>query len=251
MKKHLLRLSLLSALASSSAMAAGPVANIQVSGDIKPPTCTVNGATQGDVIFDHGVISPSMVPLSSVYLYPYNTTLQDITVTCDAQTYLTFKPTDTYESVNTAQLVFPGSTQGQVRNDIFFRLVSASDPTTAIGGTVFTVTKSSVDGNTTVISRANDGIYVTGSLTGLNQVLIKQATMTWTKNNENNKAPEDLPLISGEIFSMTLQNSFQDNDTNPYKTFITSQNALAASGISISDGLDFMGEAVLTFNFGV
>lgn len=249
MKKHLLRLSLLSALASSSAMAAGPVANIQVSGDIKPPTCTVNGATQSDVIFDHGVISPSMVPQSSVYLYPYNTTLQDITVTCDAKTYLTFKPTDTYESANTAQLVYPSPSS--LSKDVFFRLVSESDPTTAIGGTVFTVTKSSVDGNTTVISRANDGVYVTGGLTNLNQVLIKQATMTWTQNNENNKAPEDLSLIHGEIFSMTLQNSFLNNETNPYKTFITSQEALAASGISISDGLDFMGEAVLTFNFGV
>lgn len=249
MKKHLLRLSLLSALASSSAMAAGPVANIQVSGDIKPPTCTVNGATQSDVIFDHGVISPSMVPQSLAYLYPYNTTLQDITVTCDAKTYLTFKPTDTYESANTAQLVYPGTPT--LSKDVFFRLVSESDPTTAIGGTIFKVNEASVDGNTTVISRANDGVYQGTTPSGLNQVLIKQATMTWTQNNENDNAPEDLPLIPGEIFSMTLQNSYIDNNTNAYKTFITSQEALAASGISISDGLDFMGEAVLTFNFGV
>ncbi|MEJ1604810.1 fimbrial protein, partial [Escherichia coli] len=43
-KKSLLAISLLT-LSSSIAFAATPTAKLKVSGDIQPPTCTINGET--------------------------------------------------------------------------------------------------------------------------------------------------------------------------------------------------------------
>ncbi len=67
------------ALLCSSAFSA-PIGNLKVAGDIKPPTCTVNGATQSDVIFDYGRISPSLIPVSSVYQYPANLATNTVTI---------------------------------------------------------------------------------------------------------------------------------------------------------------------------
>lgn len=245
MKKQLISLFILSTLISSTAWAAGPVANIKLSGEIKPPTCAVNGIEQNDVVFDYGAISPSMVPQSSTYMYPTNYVTQQVTVTCDVETYLTFKSTDTYQNANTSELIYPFVSEagGQYT---YFNLVPVSNADTAIGGAMFRAQKASVDGKTTLISRANDGVY-TGPNGGLTQVLVKQATTTWTTNNEDNRDPEDLTLMPGKVFSLTLVNTFNNN----YRSFITSKDALTASDIDISNGLDFMGEAVLTFSFGV
>lgn len=187
-----------------------------------------------------------MVPQSSAYMYPNNFLTQEVTVICDAQTYLTFKSTDAHQNADISNLVYPMTATNGAHNNYFY-LVPVSNPNIAIGGALFRVQTSSVDGNTTVISRANDGIYIGSSITGLNKVLIKQATTTWTQNNENNRAPEDLTLIPGKEFSMTINNFFNDS----YGSFITSKDALTASGIDISNGLDFMGKAVLTFSFSV
>ena len=45
MKKVLLSLTML-AIMSTPVLAKSPVANLKINGDIKPPTCTINGATQ-------------------------------------------------------------------------------------------------------------------------------------------------------------------------------------------------------------
>ncbi|EOV8629492.1 TPA: fimbrial protein, partial [Proteus mirabilis] len=65
MKKVLLSLAMLSVI-STPVLAKAPVANLKINGDIKPPTCTINGATQSDVIFDYGVISPTLIPQSTI-----------------------------------------------------------------------------------------------------------------------------------------------------------------------------------------
>ncbi|HGN1887798.1 TPA: fimbrial protein, partial [Proteus mirabilis] len=65
MKKVLLSLTML-AIISTPVLAKSPVANLKINGDIKPPTCTINGATQSDVIFDYGVISPTLIPQSTI-----------------------------------------------------------------------------------------------------------------------------------------------------------------------------------------
>lgn len=57
--------------------------------------------------------------------------------------------------------------------------------------------------------------------------------------------PHLLNLVSGEIFTT----KFMPGKTS--HTFILSRDELAKKAIDISNGLDFIGEAVLTFSFGV
>ncbi|SUC07090.1 fimbrial subunit [Proteus mirabilis] len=121
MKKVLLSLAMLSVI-STPVLAKTPVANLKINGDIKPPTCTVHGATQSDVIFDYGVISPTLIPQSKNYEYPLATGKNTVTVECDAKTYLTFVASDTYDSAELAN-----DTTGQ------FHLVDKANPEAAVG----------------------------------------------------------------------------------------------------------------------
>ncbi len=45
MKNYYLAFTML-AIISTPVLAKSPVANLKINGDIKPPTCTINGATQ-------------------------------------------------------------------------------------------------------------------------------------------------------------------------------------------------------------
>ncbi|MFN6798908.1 fimbrial protein, partial [Proteus mirabilis] len=69
-------------------------ANLKINGDIKPPTCTINGATQSDVIFDYGVISPTLIPKSKIYSYPASMAQNTVTIDSDAKTFLTCVASD-------------------------------------------------------------------------------------------------------------------------------------------------------------
>ncbi|HEK1093558.1 TPA: fimbrial protein [Proteus mirabilis] len=231
MKKLLLSLTML-AIISTPVLAKSPVANLKINGDIKPPTCTINGATQSDVIFDYGAISPTLIPQSKIYEYPPSVVRNTVTIDCDAKTYLTFVASDTYDSAELAN-----NTSAQ------FHLVDKANPETAVGAAVFLWNNTTVDGNLAYISRANDAV-----ITGDNyyNVLYKGPTNGWTSKQQTEAVDKgSLALISGKIF--------QTDFTQPGKisTFILSRDALSKKGIDISNGLDFMGEAVLTFNFGV
>lgn len=75
---------------AGSAIAA-PVANLKVTGTITPPTCTVNGMDEADVLYNFSV-SPDLFPASgNLTLAPQS---QPIQVSCDATTYLTFNAAD-------------------------------------------------------------------------------------------------------------------------------------------------------------
>ena len=88
LKKSLLALAL-TAVASSAF--AAPVANLKVTGSITPPTCTVNGVDEADVLYTFDV-SPGLFPASgNLTMAPQS---QNIQVVCDAQTYLAFNATD-------------------------------------------------------------------------------------------------------------------------------------------------------------
>ena len=231
MKKVLLSLAMLSII-STPVLAKTPVANLKINGDIKPPTCTVHGATQSDVIFDYGVISPTLIPQSKNYEYPLATGKNTVTVECDAKTYLTFVASDTYDSAELAN-----DTTGQ------FHLVDKANPETAVGAAFFAWDNVTVDSKPAYISRANDA-----AITGTNyyNVLYKGPTNGWTSKQQTESVDKgSLALISGEIF----QASFRQGMT--MSTFILSRDELSKKGIDLSNGLDFMGEAVLTFNFGV
>ena len=230
MKKLLLSLTML-AIISTPVLAKSPVANLKINGDIKPPTCTINGATQSDMIFDYRVISPTLIPQSKNYEYPNGIVQNTVTIECDAKTYLTFVASDTYDSAELAN-----DTTGQ------FHLVDKANPEAAVGAAFFIWTNITVDGKPAYISRAND-VAITGNK--FNNVLYKGPTNGWTSEQQSDINKNSLSLISGEIF----QANFSQGKTS--RTFILSKDALSKKGIDIADGLDFVGEVVLTFNFGV
>ncbi|HEK0516895.1 TPA: fimbrial protein [Proteus mirabilis] len=90
-KKSLLAVSLL-ALTSSVAFAATPTAKLKVIGTIQAPTCTVNGETSETTVEYKFDVSPGLFPAKgNLTLEPIS---HNITVTCDARTYLAFVPTD-------------------------------------------------------------------------------------------------------------------------------------------------------------
>ncbi|HCT3580607.1 TPA: DUF1120 domain-containing protein, partial [Proteus mirabilis] len=217
---------------STPVLAKSPVANLKINGDIKPPTCTVNGATQRDVIFDYGVISPTLIPQSTVYSYSDIGVQNTVTIECDAKTYLTFTASDTYADTELSV----NNTSG------WFHLVDKANPETAVGAAFFAWDNVTVDSKPAYISRAND-VSITG--TSYNNALYKGPTNGWTSEKQTSVDKNALALISGEIF----QASFRQGMT--MSTFILSRDELSKKGIDLSNGLDFMGEAVLTFNFGV
>ncbi|HID8276326.1 TPA: DUF1120 domain-containing protein [Proteus mirabilis] len=231
MKKVLLSLTML-AIISTPVLAKSPVANLKINGDIKPPTCTINGATQSDVIFDYGVISPTLIPQSKIYSYSDIGVQNTVTIECDAKTYLTFTASDTYADTELSV----NNTSG------WFHLVDKKNPETAVGATLFVWDNVTVDSKPAYISRAND-VAITGD--SFNNVLYKGATNGWTSEKQSGVNKNSLKLISGEIFQSNFRQGMTQN------TFILSRDELSKKGIDLSDGLDFMGEAVLTFNFGV
>ena len=230
MKKILLSLAMLSII-STPVLAKTPAANLKINGDIKPPTCTVHGATQSDVIFDYGVISPTLIPQSKNYEYPLATGKNTVTVECDAKTYLTFVASDTYDSAELAN-----DTTGQ------FHLVDKANPEAAVGAAFFIWTNITVDGKPAYISRAND-VAITG--TNYSNVIYKGPTFGWTSKQQTDVDKNALALIPGQVFQSTLGYGKSNG------TFILSKDELSKKGIDLSNGLDFIGEAVLTFNFGV
>ncbi|WP_368883441.1 fimbrial protein [Proteus mirabilis] len=217
---------------STPVLAKTPVANLEINGDIKPPTCTINGATQNDVIFDYGRISPSLIPQSKIYSYSGIVAHNVVTIECDAKTYLTFVASDTY-----------GNTELSVNNTSgWFHLVDKSNPENTVGAADFIWSDVTVDGEPAFISRAND-VAITGK--AYNNVIYKGPTNGWTSEKQSNVNKNDLALIPGKVF----QSSFKHGNSNG--TFILSKDELSKKGIDLSNGLDFIGEAVLTFNFGV
>ena len=231
MKKVLLSLAMLSVI-STPVLAKAPVANLKINGDIKPPTCTINGATQSDVIFDYGVISPTLIPQSKIYSYSGIVAHNVVTVECDAKIYLTFVASDTY-----------GDTELSVNNTSgWFHLVDKANPETAVGAAYFVWDNVIIDGKPAYISRAND-VAITGK--SYNNVLYKGPTNGWTSEKQSGVDKNALALIPGQVF----QSNFRHGNSNG--TFILSKDELSKKGIDLSNGLDFMGEAVLTFNFGV
>ncbi|MFS3860872.1 DUF1120 domain-containing protein [Proteus mirabilis] len=234
MKKVLLSLTML-AIISTPVLAKSPVANLKINGDIKPPTCTINGVTQSGVIFDYGVISPTLIPQSKIYSYPASMAQNTVTIECDAKTYLTFTASDTYADTELSV----NNTSG------WFHLVDKKNPETAVGAAFFVWDNVTVDSKPAYISRAND-VAITGK--NHNNVLYKGPTNGWTSEQQLDVNKNSLKLISGEIF----QSNFRQGIESSYnQTFILSRDELSKKGIDLSDGLDFMGEAVLTFNFGV
>ncbi|MCS3433635.1 fimbrial protein [Klebsiella sp. BIGb0407] len=224
-----------------AARAATPVANIQVNGNIMPPTCTVNGAAESDIIFDLGAISPSLIPLSEPYIYPPNIRRNQVTVECDALTYLTFNAIDTYAA---STLNFPPIVAAN-RQPLIFRLVDARDTTKSVGGIIYHWGNVKVDDRSAFISRAND---INANAGGGNNLLVAGTTNGWTNTQQFKVALNELDLSLGKLFSLTFLTT---SGVSSFPIFMISQQELADKEIDISDGLDFISEAVVIFKFGI
>ncbi|MCW2257592.1 type 1 fimbria pilin [Providencia alcalifaciens] len=242
MKKIFVLPSLVACL-STSALAAGPVANIQVTGDIKPPTCTVNGG-DNDLVYSFGNISPSVIPQNTTY-NSLPSLSNNLTVTCDADTFLTFKATDNYPNGYTPT---PGMNVNY--ESALFNLVSAEDTTKTIGGIIFIYSNILVDGKTQFLSKADDAPYWNGTWGG--SFITIGATTGFTSIQQANVALSDLSLISGKEFSFDISNRVGEYmSTGVGYTIIHSKTMLANNEVDITNGLDYLGQAILTFSFGV
>ncbi|HAT5547593.1 TPA: fimbrial protein, partial [Proteus mirabilis] len=197
MKKVLLSLAMLSVI-STPVLAKAPVANLKINGDIKPPTCTINGATQSDVIFDYGVISPTLIPQSTIYSYPASIAQNTVTIECDAKTYLTFVASDTYADTELSV----NNTSG------WFHLVDKANPEIAVGASYFVWDNVIVDGKPAYISRATD-VAITGN--DFYNVLYKGPTNGWTSKKQSDTNKNSLDLIAGKVFQSNFRQGIESS----------------------------------------
>lgn len=176
------------------------MANLKINGDIKPPTCTVNGGDQADLVYNLGAVSPSVIPQTSAYNglpKQYNT----LTVECDSPTYLTFKATDNNQNP------FIQTSGMNVNFKTFaFNMVDTASPDKTVGGIMYKWQKTTADGHAVYISRANDGTDDNGTWNGDDR-LAKNSTNGWTKTQQKYVASSELDLVSAKIFSAEFYNS--------------------------------------------
>jgi len=237
MKKIYLILLLLVENLLSPVRAAVPVANIQVAGNIAPPTCIINGGND-DLLYSLGNFSPSLTTNNNLYILPALS--NPLTVSCDAETYLTFRATDAYENPD---MIIIG-TESPFSRFTTFNLVNTEDTTQQVGGIAFRLTSATVDGQKAYVSRANDSPDNTSynSPTALQ----KNVTVGWTSTEQRGVALEELDLLAGKIFTTTVVVRNTDN-----RSYILPNNILIANGIDISGRTDFIGQAILTFKFSI
>lgn len=220
----------LSFMALSGAAFSAPIANLKVNGDIKPPTCLVNGGNE-DLVFDFGNISPTLIPQNAEYGLPILT--QSLNVICDASTYLSYTISDIYPISGYV------NQYTSTRHAGVYGLIDVATGK-EIGGVAYIITNPTVDGITAYISSAGD---TWGYL-----AMTKNRVMAWTTTEQKVVASvTDLKMMSGKHFAVDIQT----NGATPGYSFIKPSNVLAAEGIDISNGLDFVGHAVMNFTFGI
>ncbi|MEK2485603.1 fimbrial protein [Providencia stuartii] len=101
-------------------------ANLKVSGDIKPPTCSINNQNEVDIVYNY-TISPEMLNRSG------RTSLDKqkkrVEIVCDATTYLSFVAQDNRVSPSDAALLFGLGTYGADNNEIGVYSITISNAT--------------------------------------------------------------------------------------------------------------------------
>lgn len=214
---------------SVGATAATPTANLTINGDIKPPTCSVNGGlNESDIIFTYPKMSPSILNQTTTKALPSLQT--DLIVTCDAATYLTFIPTDAY-TVNHA-------TQS-VKSSLFGLVDTLTGK--EVGAVTFRGINNKVDGKAVFLSSSLKNGYATSA-----GVITRDSVMGWTSIDQNDIAPSALKLVSGKQFETRLRTLISD-----YDAYIRSKNDLISEGINVDEGFDYVGKVTLNFTFGI
>lgn len=226
LKKSLLAAAL--AVMTSSALAAAPVANLKIDGKVTPPTCTINGAEKGELVADFGAVSPSWLLASGLSFKNGSTITLPLTVNCDALTYMTFTPTDTHGAVDIGQ-------SGTTDAASFSALVSTDKPSAGVGFSVANLKNMTVDGKPAFYGRQ------TSKFTYTEPRIVPGAIGAWTTEQQMNVSPNTLKLASGKIFTADVD----------VKNFLFSRAQISAKGIDLTEQVDYVGETVLAFNFGI
>ncbi len=228
MKKLLFSLATLIVM-STPALATPPGANLKINGDITPPTCTVN-AGDNDIIIDYGVISPSFIPAEENYALGAKSA--NIKISCDASNYLTLKVSDTYKTSSTDSAKIS-----------VFGLVNAKNTEQEIGGYIIDVIDIKVDNKRAYLGRVADKIW-----TGSSATIFKDTLTALTSEPQAQVDKNNLKLIAGKVFNAKIQIGAYNESRYAY---ILSRKKLSQKNIDLTDGIDYIGEAVFTFNFGV
>lgn len=215
-----IKLLILSSIFVSPWIMANTSANIKIIGDIKQPTCLVNGNKQSDVIFELADISPKDLNQTS-YLVLKTNVSKNVTVSCDAETYLTYKAIDTYMNTPWATFTSPD----------YFNMVSSDNPDKSVGVVLFTTSDVTIDSKSAFIAR--DG------LTTDNTVIRKNILNGWATKSSTVFANR---LTAGKIFSANFTAG---------GGYLSSINQFNADGIDLSSKVNYQAEVVLAFNFGI
>ncbi|HBE9180537.1 DUF1120 domain-containing protein [Serratia fonticola] len=222
-KKSLLALVL--AAASGSAFAA-PIANLKIDGKVTPPTCTINGEEQGELLVNFGAVSPTWLlatGLTSEDFKLVGTQTVPLTISCDAQTYMTFIPVDTYA----------GRDVGLVNRSA---LVAASDTSILVGNSYFEMSNMTVDGKTAFLGRETSA-YGAANVA----IPVPGARAAWTSEMQTNVASSAFKMVAGKVFAADLQ----------VYARLYSKARLQAANLDLTEQIDYIGENVLAFNFGI
>lgn len=211
---------ILSTVLISPAVFANTTANIKVSGKVAMPTCLINGNEQSDVIFELAKTSPRYLNQGS-YTVLQSPVKKNVTVTCDAETYLTYRATDTYQST-------PWPTSSA---DNYFFMVHSDNADKSVGAVMFSVSNVTIDSKTAFV--ASDGV------TANNSVMTKKILNGFGTKSSTIFANK---LTAGKVFSADFETS---------GVYINSINQLTAAGIDLTSNVDYQAEAVLAFNFGI
>ncbi|HEM8294837.1 hypothetical protein ACBQ54_21210 [Providencia vermicola] len=152
---------------------------------------------------------------------------------CDATTYLTFTTADVYP--------LSDYVQSQRRMHIY----GLVDPVTGkeVGGVSFGGENLTVDGQTAYMGQTRGKL---GSNLALGY-LGKDRMSTWiTIDKYPVNTINDLDFMPGQTFGMDIATV-----NGLGYTYLKPTQVLAADGINVNDGFNFIGQAIMTFKFGI
>ncbi|HHN8583817.1 TPA: hypothetical protein ACRR2I_004364, partial [Providencia rettgeri] len=202
------------------------------------PTCDINSGNE-DIIFDYGKISPGLLkPNEATAVRLPGDSTRNLLVSCDALTFLTFTTTESYPlkdySFYPNFYLWPNATKW------IYGIVDAQTGKDigVTSGVSISASTATVDGKKAFVSFVSTGV-------DSDTLLVKNRVGGMTKTNQGgstiSKASE-LNLMPGKLFSL---------DISSPSIYIKSLNGLAADGVDIGEGIDFIGQIVMTFSFGV
>ena len=197
-------------LAAATAHAAAPTAELKVKGTIDVPTCTVTAAKSG--VYDFGGIGNTLIKSGTTHT-ALNPISQDWTVTCDADTFLTFSVVDNRAtSVSTVATNNFGLGTVNTTGKIGYYTVNLTSPTVdSVASSTFATT------GTTISSAASTNLYAGGNKMG------------WSSGPA---------LKSGKVFGASLAVTPNIGGTT-------------TMGGAITDEVDLDGSLTLTYAFGL